>query len=131
MDRALVAARGLGMVEYKDSSVSSKWKAMNNYAVSKDGLFMQRSSFSIWYNDERTIPLQRQSMEVLRKFWEEYNTQKNADDKESGTQMASDDLDSGKVEAKEAMFKLNIASPNIMTLRKCTICYVRGVKYGY
>ena len=40
MDRALVAARGLGMVEYKDSSVSSKWKAMNNYAVSKDGSFM-------------------------------------------------------------------------------------------
>ena len=33
---------------------------------------------------------------MLRKFWEEYNTQKNADDKESGTQMASDVLDSGE-----------------------------------
>ena len=57
---------------------------------------MQRSSFSIWYNDERTIPLQRQSMEVLRKFWEEYNTRKNTDDKESVTQMASYDPDSGE-----------------------------------
>ena len=55
MDMALVAARGLGMVEYKDSSITSKWKAMHNYAVSKDGLFMQRS---IWYNDERKISLQ-------------------------------------------------------------------------
>ena len=69
---------------------------MNNYAVSKDGLFMQRSSFSIWYNDERTIPLERQSMEVLRKFWEEYNTRKNIDDKELVTQMAPDVLDSGE-----------------------------------
>jgi len=88
MDMALVATRGLGIVEYKDSSISSKWKAMNNYGVSKDGLFMQRSNFTIWYNDKRKIPLQRQSMDVLRKFWEEYNTSKNTDDKESVTQMA-------------------------------------------
>ena len=70
-------------------------------------------------------------MEVLRKFWEEYDAPKNTDDKESVTQMASDDLDSGEVEAKEVMFKLNIESPYIMTLRKCTVCYVRGVKCGY
>ena len=35
-------------------------------------------------------------MEVLRKFREEYNTQKNTDDKESVAQMASDDLHSGE-----------------------------------
>ena len=131
MDMALVATRGLGIVEYKDSSISSKWKAMNNYGVSKDGLFMQRSNFTIWYNDKRKIPLQRQSMDVLRKFWEEYNTSKNTDDKELVTQMASYGLDSGESGGKGGDIKIKyIASPYIMTLRRCTICYVRGVKYG-
>ena len=47
MDMALVAAREVKMVENKDSSISSKWKVMNNHAVSQDDLFMQRSNFTI------------------------------------------------------------------------------------
>ena len=68
MDMALVAARELERVEYKDSSISPKWKVIDDYAVSKEALFMQRSNFTIWYNDKTNNSLQRQPEEVLRQF---------------------------------------------------------------
>ena len=69
-------AKEIGRVEYTDSSSSSKWKAMYDYAVSKDASFMQRSNVTMWCDDKRNDPLQRQSMDLLRKFWREYITQK-------------------------------------------------------
>ena len=129
MDMALVAARELGRVEYKDSSISPKWNVIDDYAVSKDALFMQRSNFTIWYNDKRNNSLRRQPVEVLRKFWkEEYIMPKKHRRQHRWHRMI---WTVGKAEAKKVMCKLKIVSPYIMTLLKYTIHYVCGVNYVY
>ena len=85
---------------------------MNDYAMSKDALFMKRKNVTIWYDDQRKNPLQRQSIEVLRKFERKCLRQKDIEDKESETYKWHRMIWTvGKAEAKEVIFKLNIVSP--------------------
>lgn len=78
MNSALATAREKGDINFKDGSraVSSKYRAMKEFAQQIDVSFMSQATFEKWLKGKRTIPLQSDWIRVIKTLSDKYENKK-------------------------------------------------------